>query len=135
MAVSTLSIPTRSLSLCVGNVPAAVSAPALAAILIVSDGIKNWVLEIARKSTRTCALWFGANTAIWDNDFGDTMSEKATTVGLLNEMGTTTLRFPGGSLSDEYHWATGKSLDNTFNNLTLVGYLCRELGEHSLNFF
>lgn len=68
--------------------------------------------------------WFGANTAIWDNDFGDNASERSTTVDLLNEMGTTTLRFPGGSLSDEYHWATGKSLDNSWAwNTTFAEFL------------
>src|SRR5882724_7470048 len=53
--------------------------------------------------------WFGVNTALWDNNF-----DTAQTTSLLNEMGTRTLRGPGGSLSDEYHWSTDKSLANNF---------------------
>jgi hypothetical protein len=53
--------------------------------------------------------WFGVNTAVWDGNFDDPQ-----TVSLLNEMGTTILRFPGGSLSDEYHWASNKTLTNTW---------------------
>jgi len=48
------------------------------------------------------------NTAVWDNNFDTT-----TTSNALAELGTQILRFPGGSLSDEYHWATGKTLTNT----------------------
>ena len=55
------------------------------------------------------ARWFGLNTAIWDGNF-DTIY----TANALSELGTRILRFPGGSLSDEYHWATGKSLNNTW---------------------
>ncbi|WP_050785785.1 hypothetical protein [Pedosphaera parvula] len=53
---------------------------------------------------------FGLNTAIWDGNF-----DTPETLSLLREMGCLTLRFPGGSLSDEYHWATGKSLTNTWS--------------------
>ena len=51
--------------------------------------------------------WSGLNTAAWDYDFDtvDTSNE-------LKEIGCTTFRFPGGSLSDEYHWATGTSSAN-----------------------
>jgi hypothetical protein len=62
------------------------------------------------KKIRTAdARWFGVNTAIYDG-FLDT----ADTTNALRELGTSFLRFPGGSLSDEYHWATGKSLNNTW---------------------
>lgn len=53
------------------------------------------------------ARWFGLNTAVWDSYFNTTDTANA-----LRELGTQILRFPGGSLSDEYHWATGKSLTN-----------------------
>jgi alpha-N-arabinofuranosidase len=53
--------------------------------------------------------WLGLNTAIWDSNF-----DTATTSNALAELGTRILRFPGGSGSDEYHWATGKSLTNTW---------------------
>lgn len=53
--------------------------------------------------------WFGLNTAIWDGNF-----DTPTTSEALAEAGTRILRFPGGSLSDEYHWATDTSLNNTW---------------------
>ncbi len=55
------------------------------------------------------ARWFGVNTAIWDGNF-----DTAQTLSLLEEMGTLALRFPGGSASDEYHWASNSSLTNTW---------------------
>src|ERR1035437_4905508 len=67
------------------------------------------------------ARWFGLNTAIWDGYFDTTSTSNA-----LSELGTSILRFPGGSLSDEYHWATGKAGTNTwawvttFNNIVLI---------------
>ncbi|HLH54171.1 MAG TPA: hypothetical protein VKY92_11215 [Verrucomicrobiae bacterium] len=54
--------------------------------------------------------WFGVNTAVWDSNF-DTSS----TVSFLRAMGMRILRFPGGSLSDEYHWASNTSLNNTWH--------------------
>jgi len=55
------------------------------------------------------ARWLGVNTAMWD-PYLDT----AQTIALLREMGTRTLRGMGGSLSDQYHWAVNKSLNNTW---------------------
>jgi alpha-N-arabinofuranosidase len=49
--------------------------------------------------------WFGLNTAIWDGDFDTAANSNA-----LKESGCTTLRYPGGSLSDVYNWTTGNSL-------------------------
>jgi hypothetical protein len=53
------------------------------------------------------ARWFGLNTAVWDSYF-----DTPTTLSDLREVGCRTLRFPGGSLSDDYHWGTGKRDDN-----------------------
>jgi hypothetical protein len=53
--------------------------------------------------------WFGLNTAIWDSYFDTPETSSA-----LTELNTRILRFPGGSASDEYHWMTGKSLNNTW---------------------
>ncbi|HET7625959.1 MAG TPA: alpha-L-arabinofuranosidase [Verrucomicrobiae bacterium] len=53
--------------------------------------------------------WFSANAAVWDGNF-----DTPQTISFLNEMGLTALRFPGGSLSDQYHWASNKSLDNSW---------------------
>jgi len=53
--------------------------------------------------------WFAVNTAVWDANF-----DTPTTVSLLQEMGARVLRFPGGSLSDEYHWAVNRTGANTW---------------------
>ena len=53
------------------------------------------------------ARQFGVNTATWDGNL-DTSS----TSNALQEMGILALRFPGGSTSDQYHWATSK-VNNT----------------------
>ena len=58
----------------------------------------------------TESRWFGVNTAVWDGNF-----DTGTTISLLREMGTTIMRFPGGSLSDEYHWASNTTLTNTWH--------------------
>jgi hypothetical protein len=55
------------------------------------------------------ARWFGINTATWDGYF-----DTPETIALLQQMGTRALRCMGGSASDEYHWATGRSLTNTW---------------------
>jgi alpha-N-arabinofuranosidase len=55
------------------------------------------------------ARLFGLNAAVWDDQFNT-----ATTRSLLSANGTRLLRFPGGSLSDEYHWRTNTTLNNTF---------------------
>jgi hypothetical protein len=60
--------------------------------------------------------WFGLNTAIWDSDLDTT-----TTSNLLNELDTRLLRFPGGSTSDQYHWATDTTLTNTWKWSTSFG--------------
>jgi hypothetical protein len=66
-------------------------------------------IDPARKIRTADARWFGVNTAIYD-PYLDTPD----TTNALRELGTAFLRFPGGSLSDEYHWATGRSLSNTW---------------------
>ena len=52
---------------------------------------------------------FGAAATIWDPHFSTQQ-----TTDLLAEAGVRALRFPGGSLSDEYHWETNTTLDNTW---------------------
>jgi alpha-L-arabinofuranosidase len=51
----------------------------------------------------------GRNAAVWDSVFDTT-----TTINLLTEMGNQALRFPGGSLSDDYHWATNTTDNNAW---------------------
>ena len=64
----------------------------------------------ATQSVRVAdARWFGLNTAVWDGNY-----DTPTTLAALRECGWTTLRFPGGSLSDDYHWASNKTGTNTW---------------------
>jgi hypothetical protein len=58
------------------------------------------------------ARHFGVNLAIWDGTYEP--NNYATTAALLNEMGCTTVRMPGGSLSDEYHWSSNTTLSNAW---------------------
>lgn len=53
--------------------------------------------------------WFGINTAVWDG-YLDTPQ----TLSLLGEMGTRILRFPGGSMSDTYHWRSNYVVGSTW---------------------
>ena len=62
------------------------------------------------------ARWSGVNTATWDGNF-----DTSQTVSLLNEMGTTLLRGPGGSLSDQYNWTLNTTLSNTWQWSTSFG--------------
>ena len=62
----------------------------------------------AAKIVRTVdARLFGVNTAIWDSYFDST-----DTVLALRELDVQALRFPGGSLSDAYHWASHTTIGN-----------------------
>jgi hypothetical protein len=61
------------------------------------------------------ARWFSINTAIWDSAFDTPL-----TLSVLTNMGTRALRFPGGSASDEYHWAVNRSDDNSWSWATSV---------------
>ena len=64
----------------------------------------------ASQTIRTIdARHFGVNAAVWDAAFDST-----TTISLLTEMGNQTLRFPGGSLSDDYHWQSNTTGSNTW---------------------
>ncbi|MGP8198028.1 MAG: alpha-L-arabinofuranosidase [Limisphaerales bacterium] len=46
--------------------------------------------------------WFGVNTGVWD-----AYLDSSATSNALSQAGILSLRFPGGSLSDQYDWATG----------------------------
>jgi len=55
------------------------------------------------------ARHFGVNTAVWDSQL-----DNSTTINLLNSRGTTALRFPGGSLSDDFDWTSNKAGGTTY---------------------
>ncbi len=65
-------------------------------------------VDASKPIRKVDARWFGVNTAIWDGNF-----DSAATRSAITEMGLTTLRFPGGSASDEYHWSSNKSANNS----------------------
>jgi hypothetical protein len=52
---------------------------------------------------------FGVNTAVWDGGLNS-----STCVNLISQAGFKAFRFPGGSLSDGYHWATDTSDSDTW---------------------
>ena len=52
---------------------------------------------------------FGLNAAVWDGAYASPNTQQ-----LLTELNNQALRFPGGSLSDEYHWQTNMSEGQTF---------------------
>lgn len=61
----------------------------------------------AAKSVRTVdERIFGLNAVIWDPQAGS-----AQTIDLVKAAGVRTIRIPGGSLSDEYHWSINKSIN------------------------
>jgi len=55
---------------------------------------------------------FGVNLAMWDQYLDP--PNHTTSSSLLREMGTTVVRMPGGSLSDQYHWGSNTTLDNSW---------------------
>ena len=61
------------------------------------------------------ARMFGLNTAIWDSQLGT-----ADTRTLLANAGIKALRYPGGSISDQYAWQTNR--DTTNNTLWASGF-------------
>lgn len=68
------------------------------------------VMVNAGQTVRTIdARHFAVNAAVWDSDFDTT-----NTINLLSAMGAQVMRFPGGSLSDDYHWATNTTDSNTW---------------------
>ena len=58
------------------------------------------------------ARQFGLNTATWDGSLGN-----STTLPLLEQIGCSALRWPGGSTSDAYNWASDPTGNATFMSL------------------
>src|SRR5208282_3395028 len=63
------------------------------------------------------ARQFGLNTATWDGSLGNPQ-----TLPLLEQIGCGALRWPGGSTSDAYNWATDPAGNGTFQ------YIATNLG-------
>jgi alpha-L-arabinofuranosidase len=74
------------------------------------------VVNISVNATQTVRVvderHFGVNLTMWDK-FMDP-PHHTTTASLLQEMGTTVVRMPGGSLSDQYYWYSNTTLTNTW---------------------
>ncbi|MBM3858533.1 MAG: alpha-L-arabinofuranosidase [Verrucomicrobia bacterium] len=65
---------------------------------------------VATQTVRTVdARVFGLNVAVWDS-----VLDTPNTISLLQDMDNRALRFPGGSLSDDYHWETNTTGTNTW---------------------
>ena len=79
-------------------------APAPAAVHIGVDASQVLQTVDARQ--------FGANTATWDGHLND-----ASTRTRLQEAGVLALRWPGGSTSDTYHWASDSTGNANFRKL------------------
>jgi hypothetical protein len=73
----------------------------LGASIIVHVDASNQVRKVSPRL-------FGINTGAWSTRF----KYDADNTDLLHEAGITTLRFPGGSLSDEYDWKTSTVTKN-----------------------
>jgi alpha-L-arabinofuranosidase len=71
--------------------------------------VVNVTVNAAQPVRIVDARHFAVNTAVWDGDF-----DTSNTINLLTSMGAQALRFPGGSLSDDYHWATNTTDSNTW---------------------
>jgi alpha-L-arabinofuranosidase len=71
--------------------------------------VVNVTVNAAQPVRIVDARHFAVNTAVWDADF-----DTSNTINLLTRMGALALRFPGGSLSDDYHWATNTTDNNTW---------------------
>jgi alpha-L-arabinofuranosidase len=74
-----------------------------------APGTVNVTVNAADAVRVVDARQFGVNAAVWDSVF-----DTSTTTNLLTSMGAQALRFPGGSLSDDYHWATNTTDSNTW---------------------
>ena len=72
--------------------------------------IVHLAIDANRKVRLADSRWFGLNTAVWDSSLDTPITSSA-----LTELGTQILRFPGGSLSDTYHWSTNSSWDSVHN--------------------
>ena len=83
---------------------------------VAPPAVVNVTVDAAQPLRTMDARQFGLNAAVWDGVF-----DTPTTVSLLTEMGNQALRFPGGSLSDDYHWATNTTDANTWQWATSFG--------------
>ncbi|HMP83950.1 MAG TPA: alpha-L-arabinofuranosidase [Verrucomicrobiota bacterium] len=74
------------------------------------------LVNVSLNATQTVRIaderHFGVNLTMWDEYFDP--PHHTTSASLLQEMGTTVVRMPGGSLSDLYHWGSNTTYPNTW---------------------
>jgi alpha-L-arabinofuranosidase len=74
-----------------------------------SDCVTQVTVDASQTLRPADGRWFGANTAVWEDTF-----DSADSMSLLDEMGITTLRYPGGSFADEYHWESNYIVGSSY---------------------
>jgi alpha-N-arabinofuranosidase len=72
-------------------------------------GVVNVTVNPKQRIRKVDRRMFGINAAVWDGAYAS-----PNTQALLTELDNQALRFPGGSLSDVYHWQTNMSEGQTF---------------------
>ena len=72
--------------------------------------VVNVTVDPKQRIRKVDRRMFGLNAAVWDGAYAS-----PTTTSLLTELNNQALRFPGGSLSDVYHWQTNTSEGETFD--------------------
>jgi len=92
--------------------------------------VNGFSVDVTRAVRTVDPRLYGVNAVIWDGYF-----DTPTTASALQEIGCRTLRFPGGSLSDEYNWATDTSLTNTWQWQTSFTDFMQIATNHSFNTF
>jgi hypothetical protein len=74
--------------------------------LVTSPPAGNHLTVNASQINRTAdARWFGMNTVTWGNAL-----RTPTTITDLSDLGSSALRFPGGSESDQYNWLSNSNV-------------------------
>jgi alpha-N-arabinofuranosidase len=71
--------------------------------------VVNVTVDPKQRIRKVDRRMFGLNAAVWDGAYAS-----PNTTSLLKELDNQALRFPGGSLSDVYHWQTNMSEGQTF---------------------
>jgi alpha-L-arabinofuranosidase len=71
--------------------------------------VVNVTVDPKQRIRKVDRRMFGLNAAVWDAAY-----YSPNTTALLKELDNQALRFPGGSLSDVYHWETNRSEGQTF---------------------
>jgi hypothetical protein len=71
--------------------------------------VVNVAVDPKQRIRKVDRRMFGINAAVWDGAYAS-----PNTQALLIELNNQALRFPGGSLSDVYHWQTNMSEGQTF---------------------